>query len=169
MSEPFEISHADCEKLLRAGVAGRIAFVAPDGPHVLPINYSVVDDTIVMRTSPYSLLGTHGRDAMLAFEIDQFDYEYQRGWSVLVRGRCQMVTDPDELEHIEAVWSPRPWASGVRPLLLRLPWDELSGRRLGGGWDPLHQLAVRRVVPSKDSERHGDGRDLGPSERADLP
>ncbi len=146
MPESFELSRAECEDLLRAGVAGRIAVVAPDGPHLLPINYSVVDDSIVVRTSPYSVLGTHGRDSTLAFEIDHFDFENQRGWSVMARGRSRVVLDPEELDHIREVWEPRPWVSGVRPLFLRLSWTELTGRRLGGGWDPLHELPVRRVV-----------------------
>ena len=146
MTESFELSRAECESLLRAGVAGRVGLVAPDGPHILPINYAVVDEAIVVRTSPYSLLGTHGRDTMVAFEVDQFDYEYGRGWSVLARGRADVVEDPHELEHIHAIWAPHPWASGVRPLVIRIPWRELTGRRLGTGWDPLQQLPVRRVV-----------------------
>ena len=146
MTESFELSRAECESLLRAGVAGRVAFVAPDGPHILPINYVVVDDAIVVRTSPYSLLGTHGRDAILVFEIDQFDYDYHRGWSVAARGRAEVLQDPHELEHIHGMWAPHPWASGVRPLFIRIPWKELTGRRLGSGWDPLEQLPVRRVV-----------------------
>ena len=146
MSESFELSRAECEELLRAGIAGRVALVALDGPHILPINYAVVDDAIVFRTSPYSLLGTHGRDATLAFEIDQFDYENQRGWSAVARGRSQVVRDQEELEHIRAVWSPHPWASGVRPLFIRLPIRELTGRRLGRGWDPFDQLPVRRSL-----------------------
>ncbi|HET7194262.1 MAG TPA: pyridoxamine 5'-phosphate oxidase family protein [Nocardioides sp.] len=146
MLESVELSRAECETLLRAGVAGRVALAAPDGPHIVPINYSVVDDTIVMRTSPYSLLGTYGRSAMLAFEVDQFDYEHQRGWSVVGRGRSEVVQDEEELEHIRAVWSPRPWASGVRRLVIRLPLHELTGRRLGDGWDPLKERPVFRVV-----------------------
>lgn len=146
MPESVELSRAECETLLRAGVAGRVAIAAPDGPHILPVNYSVVDDTIVIRTSPYSLLGTYGRSAMLAFEVDQFDYEAQRGWSVVGRGRSEVVQDGEELEHIRAVWSPRPWASGVRRLVLRLPLRELTGRRLGDGWNPLEEMPVRRVV-----------------------
>ena len=57
----------------------------PDGPHIIPVNYSVVDDAVVVRTSPYSLLGTHGRNTVLAFEIDSFDHAYQHGWSVMAR------------------------------------------------------------------------------------
>lgn len=146
MRDSFDLSKTECETLLRAGVVGRVAVAAPDGPHILPINYSVVDDAIVVRTSPYSLLGTHGRDAILAFEIDQFDYEYQRGWSVMARGRSEVVQDPGELEHIRSVWEPHPWAAGVRPLFIRTRWSELTGRQLGTGWDPLRQLPVHRVV-----------------------
>ncbi len=146
MPESYELDQVECQRLLRAGVAGRIAVVAPDGPHILPVNYSVVDDAVVVRTTPYSLLGTHGRDARVAFEVDQFDHEYQRGWSVQARGRLEVVQDVEELDRIQQVMAPRPWAGGARTLYLRLPWTELTGRRLGAGWDPLQQLPVRRAA-----------------------
>jgi len=141
-----ELDHEECEKLLRAGVAGRIAIATPTGPHIVPVNYSVVDDYIVVRTSPYSLLGSYGRDTTLAFEVDQLDYENQRGWSVVARGRGEFVTDVDELDHIREVWAPRPWVSGTRTLFLRLHWTELSGRRVGAGWDALSTMPTRRVI-----------------------
>jgi len=146
MPESLELSQDECAELLRAGVAGRIAISSPTGPHIIPVNYSVVEDAIIVRTSPYSLLGTYGRDTTLAFEIDQFDYPNQRGWSVLARGRGEVILDRDELEQIGAEWPPHPWAAGVRSLVLRLRWTELTGRRLGHGWDPMQDLPVRRVV-----------------------
>ena len=94
MPESHELSQDECAELLRAGVAGRIAISSPTGPHIIPVNYSVVDDAIIVRTSPYSLLGTYGRDTTLAFEIDQFDYPNQRGWSVLARGRGEVISRP---------------------------------------------------------------------------
>jgi nitroimidazol reductase NimA-like FMN-containing flavoprotein (pyridoxamine 5'-phosphate oxidase superfamily) len=144
--DSLDLSRDECEQLLRAGVVGRVAVSTPTGPHIVPINYSIVEGAIVIRTSPYSLLGTYGRDSMLALEIDQFDYEYQRGWSVVARGRADVVVEPDELEHIRSVWSPRPWASGSRTLYLRVPLTELSGRRLGTGWNVMEGLPVSRVV-----------------------
>ncbi len=146
MPESHELSQDECAELLRAGVAGRIAISSPTGPHIIPVNYSVVEDAIIVRTSPYSLLGTYGRDTTLAFEIDQFDYPNQRGWSVLARGRGEVILDRDELEQIGAEWPPHPWAAGVRSLVLRLRWTELTGRRLGHGWSPMEDLPVRRVV-----------------------
>ena len=87
--ESRELSAPQCEALLRVGMVGRVAFSTPTGPHMVPVNYTVVDDAIVVRTSPYSLLGTHGRNTMVAFGVDGFDHELERGWSVQARGRME--------------------------------------------------------------------------------
>jgi nitroimidazol reductase NimA-like FMN-containing flavoprotein (pyridoxamine 5'-phosphate oxidase superfamily) len=146
MNEPFDLSTTECEELLRAGLVGRVAACTPHGPHIIPVNYSVVDDAVVLRTTPYSLLGSQARGTVLALEVDQFDYEYHRGWSVVARGRAEAVADAAELEHIRDTWNPTAWAAGGRTLYLRLRWTELTGRRLGQGWDPLSSLPVRRSV-----------------------
>ena len=146
MNQPFELSPDECRELLGAGLVGRAALSTPVGPHIVPVNYAVVDDSIVLRTSPYSVLGGHARGTTVAFEVDQFDYERQRGWSVVARGRADAVTDADELHRIKTVWDPQVWASGQRNLYLRIRWTELTGRRLGTGWNPSDELAVRRVL-----------------------
>jgi nitroimidazol reductase NimA-like FMN-containing flavoprotein (pyridoxamine 5'-phosphate oxidase superfamily) len=146
MNEPFELPTEECRDLLAAGVVGRVAVCTPIGPHVVPVNYAVVEDSIVVRTSPYSVLGSHARGSILALEIDQFDYERQRGWSVMARGRAEAVTSAEELEHIRSVWAPQAWAAGQRNLYLRIRWSELTGRRLGPGWNAAEGLPVRRVV-----------------------
>jgi len=146
VSDVVVLSYSECEALLRSGVAGRVAVTGPAGPHIIPVNYSVVGPSIVLRTSPKSVLGTHGGDAILAFEVDQFDYEYHQGWSVVARGRGHVIEDEGEMVQVERVWPPRPWAGGDRPLFLRLAWTELTGRRVGRGYNPLAGLPVRRVV-----------------------
>ncbi len=146
MGESIELSDAECRELLEAGLVGRVALCTPVGPHLVPVNYAVVDDTVVLRTTPYSILGTQARGAMLAFEVDQLDYERQRGWSVVARGRVEAITAADELRDIRRSWEPNAWADGPRNLFLRLRWSELSGRRLGSGWNPADDLPVRRVI-----------------------
>ena len=146
MAESLVLGTQECQTLLRTTVVGRLAVSTPDGPHIVPVNYAVVDDAIVVRTSAYSILGTYARDATLAFEVDHVDHEQQRGWSVVARGRAEFVTDPEMIDHIQQVWEPRPWANGSRALYLRLPWTELSGRRLGEGWDAAGATGVHRVV-----------------------
>ncbi len=132
MPDLLTLTRTECEDLLRSGEVGRIALSTPSGPHVIPINYAVVDDAIVVRTSPYSLLGTYGRDSTLAFEVDQIGPGHHDGWSVVVRGRSEFVTDAVELDRIREVGPPEPAAGGAREMYLRLRWDEISGRRLRG-------------------------------------
>ena len=131
MAEVRELGYAECRALLMRGVAGRVAVSAPDGPHIVPLNYSVVDESIVFRTTPFSVLATYGRNAKLAFEVDSFRETRQIGWSVVARGRADVVSDTDELVHIRKVWPPEPWADGPRNLYFRLTWQELTGRSVG--------------------------------------
>lgn len=146
MSQPYEMSFEECRDLLEGGVVGRVAMATPVGPRIVPVNYAVHEDAIVFRTAPYSELGTYGGNAELAFEIDHFDYESHAGWSVVATGRGQVVADPDELQQIRSSWDPRPWVSGVRNLYLRLPWRELTGRRLGTDWTRASMMSQRRTV-----------------------
>ena len=81
MNESIDLSPDECREFLSAGLVGRAAVCTPVGPHVVPVNYAVVDDCIVLRTSPYSILGSHVRGTTLALQRDQFDYRLRRGWS----------------------------------------------------------------------------------------
>jgi hypothetical protein len=122
-----------------------MAVTAPDGPHVVPVNYAVVDDAVVVRTQPGSVLGTHAPGGVAAFEVDHVEYETHHGWSVEVRGTVESVVDPVLLRRIDTSWSPRPWAAGDRPLILRLAWREVNGRRIGAGWSTIASQPVRRA------------------------
>lgn len=139
MKTPTELGPAECARLLRGGVVGRVAVCTPQGPHVVPVNYSVVDGAVVIRTSPTSVLAAHGRGARLAFEIDHVDYPDHEGWSVVVKGIGE-VLEAEQVRHVEQVWPPRPWASGDRDLFLRIEPAELTGRRLGlEATEPVHR------------------------------
>ena len=139
-----DLSRQDCARLISADVVGRVAIGTPNGPHIIPVNYATDGEAILVRTTAYSLLGTYGRNEQVCFEVDQFDYELKRGWSVVVRGRASFVDDQEELAEISRTWEPRPWAAGQRHLVVRIPWTEVTGRQLGGGWDPWEHLPVRR-------------------------
>jgi nitroimidazol reductase NimA-like FMN-containing flavoprotein (pyridoxamine 5'-phosphate oxidase superfamily) len=131
MTESRDLSRTDCLDLLRAGSVGRVAVSTPGGPHIIPVSYSLYDDTVVVRTSSYSLLGTHARDAVVALEIDDFDPVTRSGWSVVVRGRATVESDPRTIREIRTAVPDAPWAGGTRNLYLRLRTDHLSGRAVG--------------------------------------
>ena len=145
-SEVEELSYAKCRELLAGGVFGRVAVCTAQGPRVQPVNYSVVDDAVVFRTSAYGVIATHDWTSPMAFEVDFVDYAEQRGWSVVALGRGERVDDLEELDQIRRTWDPRPWASGPRPLYVRLEWRDLTGRRLGRGWTHENEMPVRRQV-----------------------
>lgn len=143
MGELVELDEAKCRELLAAGVVGRVAVVTPEGPHVVPVNYVVVADAVVFRTSPHSVLGRQAPGTVVAFEVDRIDHDDHRGWSVLAVGPCEEVADVAALEAATPYWNPRPWVSGEHATHLRVPWTRLTGRRIGGGWTYENEVPVR--------------------------
>lgn len=150
MAESHELSVRECESLLRSHSVGRVAVATPTGPHIVPVYYTVTQDAVIIRTSPYSVLGTYGRNTNLALEVDGFDHQRERGWSVQARGRCDVVEDYAEIARIREGPQSPPWAGGSRSLFMRLQWNELIGRRLGSGWNPLDDAASH-------GKEHGSG------------
>ncbi|HJE57643.1 MAG TPA: pyridoxamine 5'-phosphate oxidase family protein [Nocardiopsis listeri] len=120
-----------CLNLLATRDIGRVAFTI-DGdaaPTVLPVNYSLVNDTIVFRST---LAGTIMRYARgyAAFQVDHLDEERREGWSVLCSGRCRWVRDDGELERIPQGRMPQPWAAGPRDQVLKIVPARISGREI---------------------------------------
>jgi uncharacterized protein len=146
MSDLSVLPESKCLDLLRAGVVGRAVLCTPEGPQIFPVNYAVYQQSIVFRTTPYSVLGTHAWQTRLAFEIDHMDYERHAGWSVVASGPGSRLEPGAMLDEVVSEWNPRPWAAGTRPLYVRLVWEQLSGRRIGGGWTEDNELPVRRTL-----------------------
>ena len=116
MHEPAELSYSKCRELLAAGVFGRVGVCTPEKPVILPVNYSVVGESIIFRTTPYGVVANHDWASSIAFEVDYVDYADHKGWSVLATGRGERVEDTEELSRIKRTWDPAPWAGGARPL-----------------------------------------------------
>jgi len=128
---PDELSAVECRDLLAGQEVGRVAVCTPDGPEILPVNYRVVEDSVVFRTTPYGVLSRYVSNGRLAFEVDHIDPARRSGWSVLATGHAERIEDAEELAEIRIFHNPQPWAEGSRPLYVRLPWDRLTGRRVG--------------------------------------
>jgi nitroimidazol reductase NimA-like FMN-containing flavoprotein (pyridoxamine 5'-phosphate oxidase superfamily) len=124
-----KLMSAECRRLVAPGGVGRIAFCAASGPVIVPVNYAMVADTVVIRTGEGSLIDGHA-DGPVAFEVDHIDDALCQGWSVLVRGRAHRVRQAGELRHVReqaAVW---PWPGGDRDVYLRIVPDRITGRRI---------------------------------------
>ena len=145
MSEIVELTYDECETLLRAGVFGRFVLTRPTGPEIVPVNYVVVGNTVLVRTTPGSLLDRYAEGTAVVFEVDQANYEQWHGWSVVARGPAARVTR-EHLTHDErCVPGPPRWVTRNQESWIRLRWITLTGRRIGQGWSPLAEMPVRRV------------------------
>jgi uncharacterized protein len=122
-----ELSEHDCKALLTQHTAGRVGFMAGDGPQILPVTYQYRNGSVIFRTSPVGPLAGLVRRTSVAFEIDNIDEENKSGWSVLVLGFAEALTD-DYL--LTSAWEtgPVPWADGVRNLFIEIKPRRISGR-----------------------------------------
>lgn len=125
-----EMSSGECRERIAKGGVGRLAMCTRDGPQVFPVSFVVADGDIVFRTSPYTSLGAHIDGSAVAFEIDEFDLDDDRGWSVVVHGEATAVTDVDELMELRRS-GPQPMASGARSLVVRVHPHRFTGRLVG--------------------------------------
>jgi nitroimidazol reductase NimA-like FMN-containing flavoprotein (pyridoxamine 5'-phosphate oxidase superfamily) len=119
----------DCVLRLKAHGVGRVSAMLHGRPLVFPVNYAVHDDAVVIRTRAGGDIDLATNDAWAALEIDGADSLYHEGWSVLVVGRATHVKDPFELARIKLVRL-SPWADESRCSVVRIPLDDVSGRRL---------------------------------------
>ena len=124
-----ELDRAEALDLLTAKKVGRIGFLAEDGPVVLPMNYVLSGDHIIVRTVAFGVVARSAIDQKVAFEVDDVDDFLEAGWSVLVRGAGTLLTD-EQLEALKSSGSPEPWAEGPRTLFFSIACDQVSGRRL---------------------------------------
>ena len=118
-----------CLELLGGSRLGRVAVTLDGVPHVVPVNYALLDGDVVFRTGH----GTKLHAALLAqpmsFEVDDFDELGHRGWSVLVSGRSQVVDDPATLARVDALRLESLDPSGKHDVV-RVAADLVSGREI---------------------------------------
>ena len=123
------LSSAECFDLLEPGGIGRVGITEAEGVIILPVNYAVKDQAIIYRTAPDTLLAVHV-NTQVSFEVDQCDEILHEGWSVLVHGHADEVTDEHQVKQLEETARLKPWAPGARDVYVRLAPTEISGRRI---------------------------------------
>lgn len=123
------LSAHECIELLRTKSVGRVGLSASSLPFVLPVRYVVDDDRILLRTGHGTRMAHATRDAVVAFEVDEFDHRAAAGWSVLVQGFAREVLDgPPPGTAAERILSS--WVGPMPASCFSIPIDVVSGQRL---------------------------------------
>ncbi|MFF3565891.1 helix-turn-helix domain-containing protein [Streptomyces sp. NPDC002574] len=124
---PCDLDAGECWSRLSGQDVGRVALTTATGhPAVVPVIYSVVDGAIVYRTAREAPPAA-GHGIEVAFEVDQFDTCLSAGWSVLLLGTVEHVTDSDEVGALAKGAHPDPWADGTDDLWIRIVPSNVTG------------------------------------------
>jgi nitroimidazol reductase NimA-like FMN-containing flavoprotein (pyridoxamine 5'-phosphate oxidase superfamily) len=122
------LSRRECLSLLAESLVGRAVFTERAMPAVVPVNFVVQDEAIVMCTSPGSRLATAATGGVLAFQVDDIDPSTRTGWSVVVVGVAELLDSPSDQARARALL--HPWAPGRHEVFVRLPLKVVTGRRI---------------------------------------
>lgn len=107
---------------------GRLGTGGPS-PDILPVNYAVDGRSIVFHTAAGKKLAAVDRKERVVFEVDDIDAASARGWSVLLRGFAEHVTDPDEIDRLERL-PLQPWDRTPKTDFIRFTTHLVSGREI---------------------------------------
>lgn len=123
-------------QLLASVTLGRLVTVVAGQPEIFPVNFVVQRRTILFRTAEGRKLLSSVMDERVAFEAD--DHDFDRGWSVVVKGRADVMLDDADLERADRAQL-LPWIPTVKPHYVRIVAAEITGRRFQFGAEPDHE------------------------------
>lgn len=126
-SRIVDLDREESLQLLAVKSVGRLAFMHDGTPHVLPMNFVVVNDQVVVRTLAHGVVA-QAVDSTVSFEVDDIDDFLEAGWSVVVTGTARLLTEAEYADvHDQA---PDPWAGGPRTLFVKIPIEQITGRQV---------------------------------------
>lgn len=118
----------ECWALLRQVSVGRLAVWLDDGPDIFPVNYVTDHGTLVFRTGTGTKLDAVQGEFPVAMEADGVNPETGVAWSVVIRGKAELLTKTDD---VLATFSLPlfPWEAGHKDHFVRVVPMSISGRR----------------------------------------
>jgi nitroimidazol reductase NimA-like FMN-containing flavoprotein (pyridoxamine 5'-phosphate oxidase superfamily) len=128
----LELDREECIRLLATKNLGRLAVnVAGWAPVICPVNYAFdqSSQSVVFRSDRGGKLTALALSGQAAFEIDDLDPSGRSGWSVIVIGRAEEVTEPAEAARLEQLGLCS-LAPGAEPRWIRIRSTVISGRRI---------------------------------------
>ena len=130
----LHLSEEDCEERLRGAVVGRVGVLIDGRPEVFPVCHVYQDGCVLFPTNVGTKMHAALQWPYVAFEVDGIDadetsVEGLRGWSVMVTGRAEEVTDIAEIERAAALRT-MPWQSSPSLRWVRIVPEKITGRRI---------------------------------------
>jgi nitroimidazol reductase NimA-like FMN-containing flavoprotein (pyridoxamine 5'-phosphate oxidase superfamily) len=94
-----EIGAEECARLLASAVVGRLGVIVDGRPQIFPVNhvYDPASGCVAFPTQQGTKLRAALSWPFVAFEVDGLEPGDKGGWSVLVVGTAEEITDPAEI------------------------------------------------------------------------
>jgi len=125
-----ELSPGACREKLESESLGRLGVNVDALPVVLPVNFAVDGNSIVIRTSEGTKLSAAMHEAVVAFEVDHYDPEAESGWSVLVQGRAHEITDYGRIDRAKVLPLRPVTEGGAGDHFIEVEMEIVTGRRV---------------------------------------
>lgn len=126
-----KLDYDECLRRLATRSVGRLAVTVGHYPEVFVVNYRLDDFIVVFRTHPGTKLDA-ANHANISFQVDHIDEVHRTGWSVLIQGMAEDVTDRigDPITERTRDLGVDPWAPGEQPRLVRIIPARITGREI---------------------------------------
>lgn len=124
-----QLSTDECWALIAGQTTGRIGFLYEGQVTIWPLNCIVYDRGVYFRTAEDGVIARSGLERA-AFQLDHIDSVARSGWTILVNGRVERVTDPGLLTTLWGRPTDEPWAPGQRNVFFGITGDRICGRRV---------------------------------------
>ncbi len=127
------LSRKQCLARLASTQLGRIGVSIDALPVILPIHFTLADDSILFRTTLGTKLDSAASSAVVAFQVDAYDATEQGWWSVLLQGIATPVADEEAETGPAGALPASQWSrGGEESHLLRVRSQTMTGRLYRG-------------------------------------
>jgi nitroimidazol reductase NimA-like FMN-containing flavoprotein (pyridoxamine 5'-phosphate oxidase superfamily) len=138
------LDRAECLRLLAGAAVGRIAGTSGALPVVLPVGFALDGDCIVVETGRGTTLDSATSDSVVAFEVDNLHERGHSGWTVMVTGVAEEVTDEGEISRLRRLL--RCAGEWREERFVRISSEIVSGRRAHRTHRHARSRAAARTV-----------------------
>lgn len=122
------LSPEQCWQLLTSAEVGRLAVAVAGDVDIFPLNFAVDDGAILFRTAEGTKLVEIVMAGRVAFEVDGYEPEHGRAWSVVVKGHAENLEKFDDLYHAQEL-PLFPWNASPKERFVKLTPARITGRR----------------------------------------
>jgi nitroimidazol reductase NimA-like FMN-containing flavoprotein (pyridoxamine 5'-phosphate oxidase superfamily) len=127
----IDIPAAECAALLAAETLGRLGVVVDGRPEIFPVNHVYDHELgcVAFPTNPRTKLHAALSWPAVAFEVDGIRPDGSGGWSVLVLGQAEEITDAAVIDRLASQRTVL-WRAGDAVHWVRIVPTSVTGRRI---------------------------------------